>query len=353
MIPTISEVASNSESERAGRDMSGCGGDPASVRYHLRMEFKDYYAIMGVARDATQDEIKRAYRKLARKYHPDVSKEKDAEARFKEVGEAYEVLKDPEKRAAYDRLGSGWRQGEEFRPPPDWDEGFEFSGGGFGPEAASAFSDFFESLFGRGRGGQAGGARSGASFRARGQDHHAKVLVDLEDSLQGATRAISLRMPELTPDGHVTTRERTLNVRIPQGVRNGQQIRLAGHGGPAMGNAPPGDLYLEVELRPHRLYRVDGTDLYLDLPIAPWEAALGATVKVPTPGGTVDLKIPPGSATDRKLRLKGRGLPAREPGALYVVLRITLPPADTEHARALYRRMQDELHFDPRAGMGR
>src|SRR5512139_2923376 len=194
------------------------------------MEFKDYYAVMGVARDAAQDEIKRAYRKLARKYHPDVSKEKDAEARFKEVGEAYEVLKDPEKRAAYDRLASSWRPGEEFRPPPDWDAGFEFSGGGVGPEAGSAFSDFFESLFGRRRGGGTGGAR-GATFRARGQDHHAKVLVDLEDSLQGATRAITLRMPELTADGHVTTRERTLNVRIPQGVRNGQQIRLAGHGG--------------------------------------------------------------------------------------------------------------------------
>jgi curved DNA-binding protein len=316
------------------------------------MEFKDYYAVMGVARDAAQDEIKRAYRKLARKYHPDVSKEKDAEARFKEVGEAYEVLKDPEKRAAYDRLASSWRPGEEFRPPPDWDAGFEFSGGGVGPEAGSAFSDFFESLFGRGRGGGTGGAR-GATFRARGQDHHAKVLVDLEDSLQGATRAITLRMPELTADGHVTTRERTLNVRIPQGVRSGQQIRLAGHGGAGLGNAPPGDLYLEVELRPHPLYRVDGTDLYLDLPVAPWEAALGATVQVPTPAGTVDLKIPAGSATDRKLRLKGRGLPAREPGDLYVVLRVTLPPADTERARALYRRMQEELHFDPRAGLGR
>jgi curved DNA-binding protein len=316
------------------------------------MEFKDYYAIMGVARDATQDEIKRAYRKLARKYHPDVSKEKNAEARFKEVGEAYEVLKDPEKRAAYDRLASGWQPGEEFRPPPDWDAGFEFSGGGVGPEAGSAFSDFFESLFGRGRSGGAGGAR-GTSFRARGQDHHAKVLVDLEDSLHGATRAINLRMPELTPDGHVTTRERTLNVRIPQGVRAGQQIRLAGHGGPGIGKAASGDLYLEVEFRPHPLFRVDGIDLYLELPVAPWEAALGATVQVPTPGGPVDLKIPPGSAQDRKLRLKGRGIPAREPGDLYVVLHIALPRADSERAKAFYRRMQEELNFDPRAGLGR
>ncbi len=315
------------------------------------MEFKDYYAIMGVARDATQDEIKRAYRKLARKYHPDVSKEPDAEARFKEVGEAYEVLKDPEKRAAYDQLGSQWRAGQEFRPPPDWDAGFEFSRGGFEAGDAAAFSDFFESLFGRARGGGSAGGPGG--FRARGQDHHAKVLVDLEDSLHGATRSITLRTPELTPDGHVTTREHTLNVRIPKGVRPGQQIRLAGQGGPGMGKAPAGDLYLEVEFRAHALYRVDGADLYLDLPVAPWEAALGASVQVPTPAGKVDLKIPPGSSQGRRLRLKGRGIPAKEPGDLYVVLQIALPQADTERAREFYRRMQAEMNFDPRADLGR
>ncbi len=315
------------------------------------MEFKDYYAIMGVARDATQDEIKRAYRKLARKYHPDVSKEPDAEARFKEVGEAYEVLKDPEKRAAYDQLGKQWRAGQEFRPPPDWDAGFEFSRGGFEGGDAAAFSDFFESLFGRMRGGAAGGGS--AAFRARGQDHHAKVLVDLEDSLHGATRGITLRTPELTPDGHVTTHEHTLNVRIPKGVRPGQQIRLAGQGGPGIGKAPAGDLYLEVEFRPHPLYRVDGADLYLDLPVAPWEAALGASVQAPTPAGPVDLKIPAGSVQGRKLRLKGRGIPAKEPGDLYVVLQLTLPRADSERARDFYKRMQEELAFDPRAGLGR
>ncbi len=318
------------------------------------MEFKDYYETMGVARDATQDDIKRAYRKLARKYHPDVSKEANAEDRFKEVGEAYEVLKDPEKRAAYDQLGARYKAGQDFRPPPDWDAGFEFRGGGYtdGGEAAD-FSDFFEELFGR---AQARGARRPGSargtFRARGEDHHAKVLIDLEDTFNGATRTITLRMPELTADGHLTTRERSLNIRIPKGVRPGRQIRLGGQGGPGIGGAEAGDLYLEVEIRPHPLYRLDGADIYLDLPVAPWEAALGATVKVPTPAGTVDLRIPAGSNQGRKLRLKDRGLPGRDAGDMYVVVQITLPPAHDERAQAFYRRMQEELAFDPRAKLG-
>ena len=249
------------------------------------MKYKDYYEIMGVKRDATQDEIKRAYRKLARKYHPDVSKESDAEARFKEVGEAYEVLKDPEKRAAYDQLGAQWQAGQDFRPPPDWDAGFEFSGGGYTAGGAD-HSAFFEELFGRGfaQQGATGGRRR---FHMRGEDHHAKVLVDLEDSFSGATRSISLRVPEVTEDGHVTTRDRTLNVSIPKGIRPGQQIRLAGQGGPGFGGAEAGDLFLEMEFRDHPLYRVDGADIYLDLPVAPWEATLGANIKVPTPSGTV------------------------------------------------------------------
>ena len=194
------------------------------------MKYKDYYKIMGVDRDATQDEIKRAYRKLARKYHPDVSKEADAEARFKEVGEAYEVLKDPEKRAAYDQLGADWKAGQEFRPPPDWDAGFEFSGGGFTGGDASAFSDFFESLFGGGMGGfrQA----RGGGFSARGEDHHARILIDLDDAFEGATRSISLTAPAVDDEGRVRTRQRTLNVRIPKGIRPGQHIRLAGQGTP-------------------------------------------------------------------------------------------------------------------------
>jgi curved DNA-binding protein len=314
------------------------------------MEYKDYYAIMGVERDATQDQIKRAYRKLARKYHPDVSKEPDAEERFKEVGEAYEVLKDPEKRAAYDQLGRGWQAGQEFHPPPDWDAGFEFSGGGYTAGSAD-HSAFFEELFGRGFGAR-GGEPGRHTFRMRGEDHHAKILINLEDGFHGATHNITLRMPTLTDDGHVTTRERTLSVRIPKGIRPGQQIRLAGQGGPGIGDAEAGDLYLEVEFRDHQLYRVEGTDLYLDLPVAPWEAALGATIQTPTPSGMVDLKIPPNSNQGRKLRLKGRGLPGKKPGDQYVVLQVSLPPADSDKAKDLYQQMRDQLGFNPRATMG-
>ncbi|TDJ14260.1 MAG: J domain-containing protein [Gammaproteobacteria bacterium] len=312
------------------------------------MEFKDYYAIMGVSRDAAQDEIKRSYRKLARKFHPDVSSDSQAEERFKEVGEAYEVLKDPEKRAAYDQLGAQWQQGQDFEPPPDWDQGFEFRDGGYTESDAAHFSDFFDSLFG-GRGH--GGGRSHQRFRGRGEDHHAKVSVDLEDSYTGARRAITLRSPELTDDGHVVVRERTLNVRIPKGIRSGQRIRLAGQGGPGLGDGQAGDLYLQVELNAHGLYRVDGRDVYLDLPVAPWEAALGATVKSPTPSGAVDLRIPPNSNHGSKLRLKGKGIPGKERGDMYVVLKITLPPSNDD-SRAIYKEMEEKMAFDPRANMG-
>ena len=314
------------------------------------MEYRDYYKIIGVERDATQDAIKRAYRKLARKYHPDVSKEPDAEARFKEVGEAYEVLKDPEKRAAYDQLGANWKAGQEFHAPPDWDAGFEFRGGGFAGGDSSAFSDFFESLFGRGFQGAQYAGHGG--FHPRGEDHHAKVLVDLEDAWQGATRQITLQLPEVDSQGRLHTRGRVLNVRIPAGIRQGQRIRLAGQGAPGPGAGPAGDLYLEIEFRPHPFYRVDGRDLYLELPVAPWEAALGAIAKVPTPAGTVDLKIPAGSGSGSKLRLKGRGIPGKTPGDLYVDLKIALPAADNAAAQALYRRMQQELDFNPRAHLG-
>jgi len=317
------------------------------------MQFKDYYQIMGVARDATQDEIKRAYRKLARKYHPDVSKAPDAEIRFKELGEANEVLKDPEKRAAYDQLGANWKGGQEFRPPPDWDAGFEHRGSGFTGDGASGgaadYSAFFESLFGRDF--RASGARR-ASAHARGEDHHAKVLIDLEDAYRGATRTITLRVPAVDAQGHVVTSERVLNVSIPKGIREGQHIRLSGQGNPGIGEGKAGDLYLQVEFRAHPLYRVDGRDLYLDLPVAPWEAALGASVKVPTLGGIVELKIPEGSVPGRKLRLKGRGLPGDPPGDCYVILSIALPPADTEAAKEVYRKMAQQLSFNPRAKLG-
>ena len=231
------------------------------------VDYKDYYKIMGVSKDATQDEIKRAYRKLARKYHPDVSKEPDAEARFKEVGEAYEVLKDPEKRAAYDQLGRGYRDGESFRPPPNWDSGFEFSGGGFTDGGQGGFSDFFESLFGRGgfAPGYGGfGGRAQREFHARGEDTYARVLIDLEDAYHGATRTLTLKHPELGPDGRPQLQERTLNVRIPRGVRQGQHIRLARQGGAGIGKGEPGNLYLEIEFRPHPFYHVEGKDVFVD-----------------------------------------------------------------------------------------
>jgi curved DNA-binding protein len=324
------------------------------------VEYKDYYKIMGVSREASQDEIKKTYRKLARKYHPDVSKEPDAESRFKEVGEAYEVLKDPEKRAAYDQLGANWKAGEEFRPPPDWNQGFEFHRGGFSGADSPGFSDFFESLFGRGGFGQGFGQgfdqRYGGhgyrEYHARGEDTYAKVLIDLEDAYHGASRTLNLKHSELSADGRPHLKERTLQVRIPKGIYQGQHIRLGKQGGAGVGKGAPGDLYLEVEFKPHRLYRAEGKDVYLDLPVAPWEAALGATVKVPTPSGNVDLKVPPGSVTGRKLRLKGRGIPAREPGDFYVVLNITLPPADNESAKAAYREMARSLDFNPRARLG-
>jgi curved DNA-binding protein len=311
------------------------------------MEYKDYYKILGVERDAPVDQIKSAYRKLARQFHPDINKEKGAEERFKEISEAHEVLKDPEKRAAYDELGRGYKPGEHFRPAPGWDAGFEFSGDE--SFARGEFSDFFEALFGRGRGRAAGGS---GEFRVRGQDHHARILIDLEDAYRGATRAISLRAAEIGEDGKVQVRERQINVTIPKGVRQGQLIRLAGQAGPGIGGGPAGDLYLEVDFNPHPLYRIDGRDVHLDLPVTPWEAALGAKVKAPTPSGPVSLTIPANSRQGYKLRLKGRGIPAREPGDLYVELNIALPPATSPEAQRLYREMQEKLAFDPRRNMG-
>src|SRR5580693_7874778 len=308
---------------------------------------------MGVARDATEAQIKQAYRKLARKYHPDVSKEKDAEARFKEVGEAYEVLKSPEKRAAYDQLGQGPSSRQDFRPPPDWGAGFEFSGAG---ARDSNYSEFFESLFGgRARAGAQDGRgafHGGGAHDGRGEDHHAKVMLDLDATLRGGGRQLSLRVPEIDADGRLVTKERVLNVQVPKGILAGQHIRLAGQGSRPMGEGTPGDLFVEVEFQPHSLYRVDGRDLYLDLPVAPWEAALGAAVKTPTPTGTVDLKIPPGSHAGSKLRLKGRGIPASPPGDFYVVLQIALPAANDDKAKAAYAAMAAALPFNPRASLG-
>jgi curved DNA-binding protein len=318
------------------------------------MRYKDYYKVMGVARDANQETIKRAYRKLARKYHPDVSKEKDAEEKFKELQEAHEVLKDPEKRAAYDQLGADWRQGQDFRPPPDWGKGFEFSRGPGGGRGAGAgdFSDFFSELFGeRSPFGQASGGgrpgRAGRGFSAPGQDHVARVEIDLEDAYRGGTREIELRSPEMTPDGRVLVKPRTLRVTIPAGVTEGQQIRLGGQGSPGIGGGPPGNLLLEISFRAHPRFRVEGRDITMTLPVAPWEAALGETVSVPTLGGSVGMKLPVAAKAGQKLRLRGRGLPGPTPGDQYVVLEIVLPP-DSPRARQFFEQMKRELPFDPR-----
>jgi curved DNA-binding protein len=311
------------------------------------MKFKDYYETLGVKRDATQDQIKSAYRKLARKLHPDVSKETNAEARFKEMAEAYNVLKDPETRASYDQLGANWKNGQDFQPPPNADAGFEFGGrgnyAGFGD--ASDFGEYFKQMFGRQTGfGQ--GRRQNA--HTQGEDHHAKVQIDLEDAYRGAERNISLRMPMVDDSGHVITRDRTLSVSIPKGIRAGQTLRLSGQGSPGIGGGKAGDLYLEIVFRPHPRYRVDGHDVYVDLPLAPWEAALGANLTVSIPQGSVELTIPPNSAAGRKLRLKGKGIPGKEAGDLYVVLNIVLPPADNERAKEAYRKLREAIPFNPR-----
>lgn len=327
------------------------------------MEYKDYYKTLGVPRNATKEAIKQAYRKLARKYHPDVSKEPDAEARFKEINEANEVLKDPEKRTAYDALGSQWRAGQEFRPPPGqggFHREFRYSTGDGG-----GFSDFFSSLFGGGGGlggfgdafgearrGGAGGGRREDLFRQRGQDQTAQVEISLEEAFAGGTRELRLETPTQDAQGQVHLQHRTLKVRIPPGVSQGRQIRLAGQGQPGFAGGPAGDLYLEVHLRPHRVFQTDGRDILLHLPITPWEAALGAPLQVPTLGGPVTLKIPAGSQSGKRMRLKGRGLPGDPPGDQILVLEIHTPAAETEEAKALYRRMAESLPFNPRAKFG-
>jgi curved DNA-binding protein len=327
------------------------------------MEYRDYYKILGLERAATAEQVKTGYRRLARKYHPDVSKEKNAEERFKEVQEAYEVLKDPEKRAAYDQLGSEWKSGQQFRPPPDWGSGFEFSGGparggrarsrraGAGAAGAASaapedFSDFFSSLFG----GETPFAGAGAHTA---RDHHARVDIDLEEAFRGTTRTLELRRPQVRADGSIELATHTVRVTIPAGVAEGQLIRLAGQGGAAADGGAAGDLYLEAHILPHPLLQLDGRDVTLTFPVAPWEAALGAGVTVPTLGGSVEMQIPAGSQSGQKLRLRARGLPGSPPGDQYVQLKVVLPSANSPEAQALYEQMRAKLNFNPRADFAR
>ncbi|MCW5624228.1 MAG: DnaJ domain-containing protein [Burkholderiales bacterium] len=318
------------------------------------MDFKDYYSTLGVARDATEAEVKKAFRKLARKYHPDVSKEKDAQARMQEVNEAYAVLSDPEKRAAYDQLGQGHRPGQSFRPPPNWDAGFEFSDREFSQTESADFSEFFSELFGRMgvRGGAAGQSRG--AFRSRGDDHHAKVVLDLEDAFRGATRQVTLRVPRVDAEGRVVLENRTLNVQIPKGVREGQMIRLAGQGAPGFGEGKPGDLLLEVHFAPHARFHVHGRDVTMKLPVTPWEAGLGAVIPVDVPdGGQLKVRIPEGAQSGQQLRVRGKGIPGDPPGDLRLEIQVVVPPASNPKARALYEAMAREIEFDPRAELGR
>jgi len=296
------------------------------------MKYEDYYQTLNVARDASPDDIKRSYRRLARKYHPDVSKEANAEEKFKSLGEAYEVLKDPEKRSAYDQLGSNWKAGQDFTPPPGWDHIFSSGRSGAGNARGSVdFSDLFEGLFGGSQRGR------GARARQRGGDSQVKVQISLDEAYTGISRVVRLQS---------RSGSRRLNVKIPAGVVDGQQIRLGGQGQPGLGGASAGDLFLGIELLPHSLFQCDGKDIHLELPIAPWEAALGATVTVPTLNGSVELKIPRDSRSGRKLRLKGRGL---GDGDFYAQLQIAVPPANTESAVELYEKMRTDFDFDPRA----
>lgn len=300
------------------------------------MEYRDYYAVLGVDRKASAEDIKKAYRRLARKYHPDVNAEPDAEDRFKEVGEAYEVLSDPEKRGAYDALGANWQDHQNFQPPPDWEQRFSFGGGGFTGHDAD-FSDFFETLFG-GQGFARHGRRAGGF---KGADEHARVGITLEEAFRRDSVELTLRGPDGKP--------RRLRVKIPAGISDGKRVRLKGQGGPGVGGGEPGDLFVEFRLVPHPRFRPEGRDVHYELPVAPWEAALGAEVTVPTLGGPVKLKVPASSQAGSRLRLKGRGLPGEPPGDQFVTLKVVLPKADSAEAKALYRKMAETMAFDPRA----
>jgi curved DNA-binding protein len=302
---------------------------------------QDYYEALEVSRDASEDEIRQSYRRLARRYHPDVNKEAGAEDRFKQISEAYDVLRDPEKRARYDRLGQNWRDGQEASGASGFDEvfrggdGFEdvrvdFGGGDFG--------DLFEGMFGRSRGAR-GGRAGFEQFSMRGPDHEAVLDLALEEAARGGKRWLSLG------DG------RSIEVDIPRGVRDGQRIRLAGEGGSGVGGGSPGDLFLRVRLKPHPRFRVEGRDLYTDLAVSPWEAALGAEVPVRTLDGDARVKVPPGSSSGRRLRLRGQGLPGSAgapPGDLYAVVTIRVPKKLTRKERELFERLASTSKFDPR-----
>jgi curved DNA-binding protein len=310
------------------------------------MKYKDYYSILGVERGASDDVIKKAYRKLAQKYHPDVSKDPQGEEKFKEIAEAYETLRDKEKRAAYDQLGQQ-RPGQDFTPPPGWETRF---GDGTMSFDDIDLADLFAGLSGLGAGRARGGPRMRPDMPLAGQDYEVTAHITLDDAYNGALIDLNLSVPDYDEQGRVRRVQRDFKARIPKGATDGQRLRLPGQGGKGMNGGPNGDLYLNIALHPHPLYRVDGHDLYLDLPLAPWEAALGATVNVPTLAGAVSLKVPAGTSAGRKLRLAKRGLPRPNGGAgdLFAIVQIAVPTVLTDRERALFKELADSSTFNPR-----
>lgn len=313
----------------------------------MAVEFKDYYETLGVSRTATQDEIKKAFRKLAMKFHPDVNKAPEAEAKFKEINEAQQVLSDPEKRKKYDELGPDWRDGDRFTPPPGW-EHFEFRTSGQ-PFEAGGFSEFFQSIFGGGPGGFRTGVRE-PRWSQRGRDQVAEVEVSLAEAYHGASKRIELTEQVLAPDGKIKTEKHTYDVKIPVGVTSGTKIRLSGQGGRGVSGGPPGDLYLKVRLQPDSRFTPEGSNLRMTVSLAPWEAALGAKVEIPTLGGPVVMTVPAGAQGGQTLRLRGKGLPRRDgpAGDLLATVQIAVPKSLTARERQLFEQLRQESTFRPR-----
>jgi curved DNA-binding protein len=327
----------------------------------MAVKFRDYYEILGIKRDAAQNEVQRAYRKLARKYHPDVNKESNAEEKFKELSEAYEVLKDPEKRKMYDQLGPNWKAGQDFRPPPGWETGFNPGRGGAQTEfqwgGSGGFSDFFEALFGgaggfrQARGGMGpGGFGQGPVFHQQGADQETTVRIPLEEAFRGGSKPILLQSRAIDSQGRLQVQEKRYDVKIPAGILPGQRIRLAGQGEEGSGGGRRGDLFLKVEIEPHPVFELKGRDVFMELPVAPWEAVLGAEVRVPALSGGIDLKIPPGTQGGQKLRLRGKGMPNPKgsPGDLYVTVVVKVPTDPSKEERELFEELQKNSGYNPR-----